>query len=47
LGGFASYFYWSSSQYSSDYAWSQVFVDGIQYGSNKFSTYRVRAVRAF
>jgi hypothetical protein len=47
-GGFASYSYWSSSQYNSGYAWDQDFDDGDQGGSGtKYSTLRVRAVRAF
>jgi hypothetical protein len=47
-GGFASGFYWSSSQYSSSYAWSQYFDGGVQIDGNfKGTTLRVRAVRAF
>lgn len=44
---FASAIYWSSSEYNSDYAWSQVFVDGYQYCPYKSDYMRVRAVRAF
>ncbi|MEX0981773.1 MAG: DUF1566 domain-containing protein [Bacteroidales bacterium] len=47
VGGFASAFYWSSSEYSSYDAWEQSFDDGGQVGSSKDYTYRVRAVRAF
>jgi hypothetical protein len=47
VGGFASPKYWSSSQYSSNYAWSQNFDDGIQGADGKFFTYGVRAVRDF
>ena len=47
VGGFASAYYWSSSEYGADYAWYQLFDDGYQ--SNNFKNYfcRVRAVRAF
>jgi hypothetical protein len=47
VGGFASDFYWSSSQYDSYYAWLQYFGPGTQYYDVKYLTYRVRAVRAF
>jgi hypothetical protein len=47
VGGFASNFYWSSSQSSSYFAWFQYFDDGSQGDLNKNYTYRVRAVRAF
>ncbi len=49
VGGFASYYYWSSSEYDDNYAWAQYFGDGpqrINY-SSKSTTYTVRAVRAF
>jgi hypothetical protein len=46
VGGFADYFYWSSSEYNAYYAWYQYFYNGYQYNYN-YSTYRVRAVRAF
>jgi hypothetical protein len=39
--------YWSSSEYSSDYAWYQLFVNGLQFHANKNNTGWVRAVRAF
>jgi len=45
--GIASASYWSSTEYFSFYAWLQYFDDGHQDGSDKFSTFRVRAVRAF
>ncbi|MBU1262623.1 DUF1566 domain-containing protein [bacterium] len=46
--GFANYYYWSSSEYSSLYAWIQYFFDGFQnYCRYKYNTYYVRAVRAF
>jgi hypothetical protein len=47
VGGFASNYYWSSSQYSSYRAWLQYFGSGTQNGSFKYYTSRVRAVRAF
>jgi hypothetical protein len=48
VGGFASYFYWSSSQSDSSLAWGQNFDGGFQNGySSKYVTLRVRAVRAF
>ncbi|MBA7528601.1 hypothetical protein ES705_20789 [subsurface metagenome] len=47
-GGFADKFYWSSSEYGANYAWSQSFLSGLQLSSfYKYSTSRVRAVRAF
>jgi hypothetical protein len=47
-GGFASAYYWSSSEYVSTRAWYQYFANGDQkYGPNKGYTYFVRAVRAF
>ncbi len=48
VGGFASsYYYWSSSGISSDYAWTQYFTSGLQYLYLKNSDWYVRAVRAF
>lgn len=47
VGGFAGFFYWSSSQVSSLNAWIQDFGGGFQNGGNKVGTLRVRAVRAF
>jgi hypothetical protein len=45
--GFASAYYWSSTEYDYGGAWIQGFDDGNQNGSLKYSTNRVRAVRAF
>ena len=46
--GFASAYYWSSTEFSNIYAWSQFFYNGNQFVINKSSlTFRVRAVRAF
>ena len=50
LGGFASNYYWSSSEYAgyeTYCAWTQGFGDGYQYFTNKGYTAYVRAVRAF
>ena len=47
VGGFASAYYWSSTENVINIAWIQYFGDGNQYNSNKFITYSVRAVRAF
>jgi hypothetical protein len=51
-GGFASAFYWSSSEYSdklygTDFAWAQDFSFGGQDIPSKRGALRVRAVRAF
>ena len=45
--GFASAYYWSSTEYNSDNAWTQSFGSGSQRYLDKYSTYYVRAVRAF
>jgi hypothetical protein len=47
IGGFAADYYWSSSEYSTIYAWWQNFDSGGQDGNNKSDQHRVRAVRAF
>jgi hypothetical protein len=48
IGGFASDFYWSSTEDSSSYAWKQSFANGFQYSEAKnVSTVYVRAIRAF
>ncbi len=47
VGGFASAYYWSSTEYGNDYAWLQYFDNGSLYGSSKNLTTYVRAVRAF
>jgi hypothetical protein len=47
VGGFADFNYWSSSEYNSSYAWSQLFYYGLQAYGNKDYTLPVRAVRAF
>jgi hypothetical protein len=45
--GFASAYYWSSTENSSSSAWGQGFINGSQSISGKGYTDRVRAVRAF
>ena len=45
--GFASDYYWSSSQFDANYAWPQALTDGRQRYDTKNSTLRVRPVRAF
>ncbi len=45
--GFASTFYWSSTEGNNTSAWLQYFGSGTQYNFNKTYTLRVRAVRAF
>ena len=47
VGGFAGKLYWSSSEGDASDAWVQDFDDGKQGYASKYSTYRVRAVRAF
>jgi len=48
VGGFASAYYWSSTEVDSGYAWIQNFYNSNQLnGSKGVASYRVRAVRAF
>lgn len=47
VGGFAADNYWSSSENSSDRAAAQGFSNGLQFFALKWSTARVRAIRAF
>jgi len=47
VGGFANTTYWSSTETSSNNAWSQYFLNGQQGNNRKFKPFRVRAVRAF
>ena len=47
VGGFAFDYYWSSTEFDFNYAWLQDFYDGNQYNFIKYSTYYVRAIRAF
>ena len=48
VGGFDSIIgYWSSTEFDDNLALSQYFVDGRQYFNFKYTTFAVRAVRAF
>ena len=47
VGGFASGYYWSSTEFNINLAWLQVFGDGSQSYTYKDLTLYVRAVRAF
>ena len=47
IGGFASYIYWSSTEYDSYSAWYKYFGNGLQDYTIKTSANYVRAVRAF
>ena len=47
VGGFASNFYWSSSELGVNLAWFQFFDSGSQGSGSKASSVGVRAVRAF
>jgi len=47
VGGFSSYGYWSSTEYSSKHAWLQYFDSGSQNYASKANAGYVRAVRAF
>ena len=50
VGGFSQEYYWSSSEDSTDSAWYQYFINGVQgndYYARKDDTFRVRAIRAF
>ena len=46
-GGFASAYYWGSSEGNAYNAWRQYFGSGSQGGNGKYNGYRVRAARAF
>jgi hypothetical protein len=47
IGGFENDWYWSSSEYDNDLAWSVYFYNGNSDYDDKFSAYRVRVIRAF
>jgi hypothetical protein len=47
VGGFASGYYWSSTESNNHSAWIQSFDDGIQTDPSLFDAHYVRAVRAF
>jgi len=46
IGGFAYFFYWSSTETGNGSAWVQYFSNGVQGYYNKLNCYCVRAVRA-
>lgn len=47
IGSFASGSHWSSTEDLNNYAWGQVFYNGLQLDFNKANPNYVRAVRAF
>ena len=47
VGGFASAYYWSSTEYNTNLAWGQSFGFGSQITNGKSATLYVRAIRAF
>jgi hypothetical protein len=47
VGGFASVYYWSSTEVSNSLAWSHNFVSGVQFDYGKYHATSVRAIRAF
>jgi len=46
-GGFAEYYYWSSSGYSNQSAYYVYFYNGSKSSNYRYQTYRVRIIRAF
>ena len=46
IGGFANFFYWSSTEFDNFSAWFQFFFNGSQGTNGKGGTLYVRAVRA-
>jgi hypothetical protein len=47
IGGFNNNFYWSSSEFTGEQAWSQRIGDGSQSNHNKIFMWNVRAIRSF
>jgi len=47
IGNFSDSWYWSSSEYDDDRAWSRKFSDGSQFNRQKYSNLPARAIRAF
>jgi hypothetical protein len=47
IGGFSTFYYWSSSESDDGFAWSIRFSSGLSISDLKDGTYYVRAVRAF
>lgn len=46
IGGFATSYYWSSNEHTSNYAWGQDFYYGSQDNDGKGNAFYVRAVRS-
>ena len=46
VGGFANFYYWSSSENVSNYAWGQDFYNGYLYGNHRVDRNYVRCIRA-
>jgi len=47
VGGFSTTYYWSSSEYNNNNAWTQNFGTGVQSYADKNQSYRVRPIRKF
>ena len=47
IGGFASSYYWSSTESNDNGVWKQYFYNGLQKRAGRISIANVRAVRAF
>jgi hypothetical protein len=47
VGAFVNNFYWSSTENSSNGAWSQSFSNGANSSTSKNGSYYIRAIRAF
>ena len=47
IGGFANFYYWSSTEFDANIAWNQNFSNGNQIIDDKYFTDYVRAIRAF
>ena len=47
IGGFATSYYWSSTEYDNSSAWGRSFANGNRDYSYKYYAFYVRAVRAF
>lgn len=46
IGGFKTWYYWSSCEYNNDRAWYHEFCDDNQGNSTKYQRYYVRSVRS-
>jgi len=47
IGGFADWYYWSSTEFDYEFAWTWDFLGGLDWNLPKMATFYVRAVRAF